>query len=544
MATKNLKVLMSGDTKPYRAEIDQAGAATTKFQKSAGDSFNELAQVFGVQIGDIKEKLQSFAGGFKTLLTSMKASSEGASFFAGGMKIVKIALASTGIGLLIVALASLVSYFTQTERGAEFVERAMAGLKAAFKVLIDHASAFGEGLLKIFKGDFQGGWDALKNSVKGVGTEMAEEAKEASALERRFQALEDAEKELELVNSERRANARELFAQSKAENVDAETKQKLIRQAMALEKLAFNDEKTLAAERLAIHKGQVEQGEARDEQNYKTLELQGAINNLNRDAANVEMSYSKALKAANKEIEAQTAATIKAAEAVRIYEDNIKNSKLMEGKLTGTTVKSNIEVSTTSKDGGFMDNIKKSQALSDARWRKEQENIVKTKDVYMDLSDSIASGLSEMANGTGEFLGKLINGEGSLKSFGEMIAGVFADMAINVGKGAILTGTAMLALKTALKFGNPYVAIAAGIALVAFGTALKGALSNSASGGATGSMEGGQKYNYDYDTRGTIGTNQAATQKVVVEVNGTLNASPKGLTTTLSKENTRVYYST
>ena len=536
MAVKNLKVLMSGDTKPYREEVNQAVVATAKFQGAAGDSMKELAQVFGVQIGDIKDRLKTFEGGFKSLLLSMKTLGTGATSFAGAMKLLKFAIASTGIGLLIIGLASLVSYFTQTERGAEFVERAMAGLKAAFKVLIDRASAFGEGLFKIFSGKYEEGWNALKNSVKGVGDEMVEEAKAASVLEGRLQSLEDAQKQLDLVNTERRAKASELFLQAKQEETTAQNKQKLIRQAMALENAAFSDEKKLAQERLVIHKQQVSLGEARDEQNYKTLELQGSINNINRAAADTERSYTKALNAATKEVNAQN-------EAFSKYEANIKNSTLMKGKLTGTTVKSNVEISTTSKDGGFMDNINKSKEQTNALWRNTNDQIDKTKSNFVELGSSIQSALGDMAVGTGEFLGNLMNGEGSLQGFGMMIAGVFADMAIQVGKSAILTGTAMLGIKAALEFGNPFAAIAAGIALVAFGTALKGHLSSVASGGATGSMPaagGGQ--NYNYDTRGNSA--QASVQKIQVEVTGTLSASAKGLTTTLNNENTRVAIST
>src|SRR5574343_502831 len=39
---------------------------------------------------------------------------------------VKGAIAATGIGLLIIAVASLVSYFTKTERGAQSLRKAMA----------------------------------------------------------------------------------------------------------------------------------------------------------------------------------------------------------------------------------------------------------------------------------------------------------------------------------------------------------------------------------------------------------------------------------
>ena len=67
-----------------------------------------------------------------------------------GMKTFKGALISTGIGALVVAVGSLVAYFTQTQRGAEKLEVAMAGLKIGFSKVSDVVAAFGESLYNVF----------------------------------------------------------------------------------------------------------------------------------------------------------------------------------------------------------------------------------------------------------------------------------------------------------------------------------------------------------------------------------------------------------
>jgi len=67
-----------------------------------------------------------------------------------GMKSFKIALASTGIGLLVIAVGSLVAYFTQTQKGAEKLEIAMAGVKIIFAKLTDVASTLGEKIIFVF----------------------------------------------------------------------------------------------------------------------------------------------------------------------------------------------------------------------------------------------------------------------------------------------------------------------------------------------------------------------------------------------------------
>jgi hypothetical protein len=67
-----------------------------------------------------------------------------------GMKTFRGVMISTGIGALVVAVGSLVAYFTQTQKGAEKLEIAMAGVKIVFAKLTDVASDLGEKILWVF----------------------------------------------------------------------------------------------------------------------------------------------------------------------------------------------------------------------------------------------------------------------------------------------------------------------------------------------------------------------------------------------------------
>ena len=67
-----------------------------------------------------------------------------------GLKTFKGVMISTGIGALVVAVGSLVAYFTQTQKGAEKLEVAMAGVKIIFAKLTDVASDLGEKILWVF----------------------------------------------------------------------------------------------------------------------------------------------------------------------------------------------------------------------------------------------------------------------------------------------------------------------------------------------------------------------------------------------------------
>jgi hypothetical protein len=86
------------------------------------------------------------------------------------------------------------------------------------------------------------------------------------------------------------------------------------------------------------------------------------------------------------------------------------------------------------------------------------------------LTEIFEGGLQQLATGIGQALGQAIATGGSLGSkLGSVLLGVLGAVAIQVGQMAIGIGIAIKAIKEALKSLNPFVAIAAGIALVALG---------------------------------------------------------------------------
>jgi hypothetical protein len=106
------------------------------------------------------------------------------------------------------------------------------------------------------------------------------------------------------------------------------------------------------------------------------------------------------------------------------------------------------------------------------------------------LTNIINDTLQNMAIAIGESLGKMLSGGGGgIKELMNNFLSIMADGLIQVGKLAIRTGLAIEGIKVALKSMNPVLAIAAGIALVALGTYVKGRLSKSAD-----SMGGTKKF--------------------------------------------------
>jgi len=163
------------------------------------------------------------------------------------------------------------------------------------------------------------------------------------------------------------------------------------------------------------------------------------------------------------------------------------------------------------------------------------------KGTLIDLTREVESVISQLSESVGESLGGLIGdlvtGGDAFGNFANAAISAFADMATTVGKMAIATGVASLGIKAALESLNGYAAIAAGIALVALGAAVKSGLSNVASGNysastavATGSYTSGMN---DYETR-----------EINVNVTGTLKASGSELEAVLNNTNNMKGYTT
>lgn len=161
------------------AEKIEVGVTIKGTEKVSSDltKIDDKTQDISGNVNMASGALDKMTGGALTAFTGI---SNGVKSAIVGMKTFRGVMISTGIGALVVAVGSLVAYFTQTQKGAEKLEIAMAGVKIVFAKLTDVASDLGEKILFVFTEPQQAikdfyavlkTWfiDKVKEVIKSVG---------------------------------------------------------------------------------------------------------------------------------------------------------------------------------------------------------------------------------------------------------------------------------------------------------------------------------------------------------------------------------------
>ena len=327
----------------------KTGQATNNVDKltDAIEGTNKEAKKTNQTMSDLEGAADKFTGGFitglkkggdalkgigKGIIDGIKGLKNMRITSASTFKAIKIGIASTGIGLLVLALGSLVTYFTQTQKGADKLKQAFAGIGATISVLIDRLSTFGGGLLKILSGDFSEGVDMLKDSFKGLGEEIRNEAAAATELERANQRLQD--REIAMIKT--RAEARRDIEAAKLASADqtktTQERAAALEKAIAIEKRVANEEIAIAKERARIITEQNALGESTREDLQAQAEAEAQVIQLEAERDVKLKELVGVLSGYKNATQGMTEDELAAAEAAKKFNDELaaRNAKLAE----------------------------------------------------------------------------------------------------------------------------------------------------------------------------------------------------------------------
>lgn len=284
-------------------------ADTSKLDKALQDAEKSMED-----LGEAGEKalggLDQLTGG---LASGLLKSVAGARSLIQGMGLLKVALISTGIGAIVVAVGSLAAYFTQTADGAKLLERGMNLLSATFNVVLDRVAQLGKAIVEFFSGDFQKAFETASAAVKGIGDEIREETKAMDGLTQATQRLRASQRAIIVETAKQRAEIERLKMASDDVNRTVEQRIKDAERAAALEKRLVNERKAIAQEELRIARAKAAMTQATEEELMRIAELEAEVYNIQQESTTIQTELQNKVnslraEAAAAALEAQKAA--------------------------------------------------------------------------------------------------------------------------------------------------------------------------------------------------------------------------------------------
>lgn len=136
----------------YQKAIENAVPANSVLGRAISgvkSALNVVTPIYNAYSGTVRESVDGIlnaARGTEGLTKAQKAGVITTNLWTNGLRLLKVALAATGIGLVLVALGSLVSFLASTQRGIDAVNSVLKPLEVIFKRLIGTIQNFGETL--------------------------------------------------------------------------------------------------------------------------------------------------------------------------------------------------------------------------------------------------------------------------------------------------------------------------------------------------------------------------------------------------------------
>tara|TARA_R110002096_G_scaffold102245_2_gene226004 strand:- start:11 stop:1930 length:1920 start_codon:yes stop_codon:yes gene_type:complete len=266
---KNALTGLKQEQKKASTEVKKFNAAQKETNKELQEGIGNF-RVMGVSLNGIKASFGKIIPIAKTMFGTIKAG-----------------LISTGIGAFVVAIGSLVTFFTNTKRGADKLSQTFTAMGAVVDVLTDRISKVGEAISFVFSGEFRKAGEALKGTFSGIADEIEREVKAMVALKKRTQELRDADMEFMVQKAATRQEIEKARLIAEDETKSAQERLDNLKKALELEEQTTNRELELARERVAIQQEEMALSENSAEDEQKLAELKVAL--IEKETASVKM---------------------------------------------------------------------------------------------------------------------------------------------------------------------------------------------------------------------------------------------------------------
>jgi len=298
---------------------------------------------FGITIGSIKQKFKDvgkiMVNGLKMIKLQAQLAGVGLKqMFSGKMvsgaknlfTAIKVGVASTGIGLLIIAFAGLIQYFKDSEAGASKFKQITAMLGVVVGNVTDIISNMGKAFFKLLTGDLKGFKEGIAEATQGVkdfGETTRREMKMANQLEKDRLALQKFEREAIVEKARTEKDMMELRLKARDfEKFSAEERLQFMRTANKLAAEQLEKDMHVAKEKLRFQIEENSYSKSTQQNLDDEANLQAAVFNLEKANFSERKRMKSEEQAIVKELAAaaKSAATAAATEAKKIKADEQK----------------------------------------------------------------------------------------------------------------------------------------------------------------------------------------------------------------------------
>ena len=568
----NMKVIIGADTKDFDKGAKSVKQGLNDLDKTGNQALSALGEAFGVNTGKIGQMVSAIKG----LGTKMsEAGSAGVSAFGkilAAIGPVGGAIAGLGIGAAIAGFRSLkeeAEAFKNTVEGAN-IEMATAAYIGTYKQVLNDFRFDSQKAIAETESRMKGFWGTLGASFKAylaTGGLAAAEVPGASAdnyLDQISAAADKGEKartitnqiyELERKRKEQAVDLAKindeiadqmLIARDTSKSTSERQSAILQIETLIAQKktMTVDLEKQLAAlysERSGLARDDVNAADATLAQEARVHEVERAIKQEGQSLLRIKNSVYNLT-------EKETAALQK--QQAIIEKENLTMLQYLAKRIEMNDTQAVFSNLPTLQGMAVAPMMLSQKTVDEFKSRLVAEmgeitlyvgfktDTQKIQDITNEVTSLLQSGVARTGEIIGNLIGTLAGGGDAWGDFKNAALSAFGDLAIAIGKIAIQAGIAASGISAILKSPDKwYLAVAAGAALVALGSAVKSSLSSVASGDYSASAGGYSSGGYssggggDYETR-----------EVKVYVTGTLEADGDKLITVINNTNKKNYY--
>ena len=548
----NAKAVFEADTRDLTRGAKQARKEMKDFGKTTDDVTKSIGDAFGVDLDKLNQLSNSAKEFGRRLSESGRTGEAALGKLLQNLDATKVAIAGLGIGAAVSAFKLLTAEaenFKNTVAGANIEMQTAAYVSTYTQALHDFNSATGQSVAEFeanwkkgsariwanFKQDFvnamngnmgigQGLLGPVWGSVFGNREQRGAAEAKASQAETIAGQIFDITRQIAAKSvewAETEAQIAEYRRIAKDDSAGLAAQQNAIAQAENLITQRYGEEYNLRKQMSDLQTQMVGLTGSSVADEDKMYSLQKQTADVLRQKETLLKSLDRDQKSINSAVAAEAEERRKAAEALaREQQVMAQRAEQLSGLTIGGT------------DFTPLNQVTGPEMTILVHPKVDNNEVI---DLSKDIASLVEQGTESAATSIGALIGDLATGGDAWSNFANAAVSSFGDMAISVGKMAIATGTATIGIKAALESLNGYVAIAAGAALVALGTAVKTGMSNIASGNYSASSSVASS---GYSTAAMTGGGYR-TSSINIRVSGTLVGDGTQLKAVIDSENSR-----